>query len=284
MYRFVTWKNESGAKRITVAVTVEGPAPEAKPIYASFELSDPNRRHEDSAASRGDTGSGGSAGEGEFGDVVTTLYAYDTPAALGSRQEQTGDHPARDTVRSPDLLGPDAIPNPFAPPKTPPRFNYSTDVAGGVPGGRVIEKANDGCAGRGRTQRHMWVTVPREEPVTLSGGASASLWTQTASGQAGAGALCVQVFDVELDTGGRVKSRRLLGSTTRRLDSWPTEPGLMPVDFRFLDGGDTHVLEAGHVVGVELTVHSGSGSALAILYDHPDYATTFQFGQPDPEG
>jgi hypothetical protein len=276
VYRFVTWASpDRTQKRVTIAVTVESGDSAAKPILSSTIVADPAAQ-ERSGSSRTTAEDEGALPDGP---VFKTLFAYDTPAGAGEYRAPEGDHQVHDTEAMPDLLGPDAPTNPFDPPQAPPYFNYSTDVAGGVAGGRVIQRASKGCKGKGPEQVQQWVSLPFEEPLELTGSASASLFTQTAGGATGAAKICVELYDVELDGSAIAGKPLLLGTGEYTLEDWPSEPE--PVSFQFDYADGVLGLEAGHSIAVKVTVDAASSTDLALLYDHPYYASSFQFETPD---
>jgi hypothetical protein len=105
--------------------------------------------------------------------------------------------------------------------------------------------------------------------------------------------MCISVYDVVLKTDGTggVQSKTLVG-TTQRIEmtpptaSWYSTYNELQFDFRFLDPNATYYpMTAGHRIGVLVsasdhlnTPNSATASTdLAIMYDHPDYATSFGF-------
>jgi prepilin-type N-terminal cleavage/methylation domain-containing protein len=295
IYRFITCgdddRDETTAgrcstgknKRVTVAVTVTS-ANAPQPVVASTTMTDP-----EALPPGGQAGINPNPPQSVPNATTTTYYPYDTgpvTSAITSRQNITGDHATHATAAAtwgasfPDLMGTAAPPNPFTPPAVPPFYKYSTDVStssADYPGGVVVRRSATACSGGDSTRAHLWVTPPFESPQSVDGNAAASLWTQTVAGAASLGKICVTVYRLTLTTTGAVSGTpTTLGSVSFTLARWPSSPQLVSFPFRFLATGTTSPVASGDRIGFRVTVDASGTADLAMLYDHPDYATSFQ--------
>ena len=213
-----------------------------------------------------------------------TLFAYDTPASFTTRQDPT-DHIVRSWNDHPDLLGYDPPPL-NADGTTPPLRKYTTDLGAlvvpnddsGYPGGRVI-KQSGGCDSEGDPKKTMrWTTPPVQTATTLQGDASFTIYTQTAGGGVGLGWLCLTAWDWTIDANGKAGGTHKLKSFGCSENPWPQTPEPMTCTGRFLDATTpSYTLPAGHSLGIELTVWDQSVLDAVIIYDHPDYPSSFSW-------
>jgi hypothetical protein len=309
LYRFVTSGDDTACgtacpgsedyRRISVAVTVTAPVNAiTKPIVVSTEIGNPSDAKVTTVA-------------GTPPEVrnYKTYYPYDTPTFVSSgvfnttRVDQTASHTRRDTQIKPDLMGEDPTPDPNCTdtypncnPPTPvvvPTYKYTTDTGGSTPPayqfGAGIKKSG-ACAGGGPDKEHMWVTNTLTAPLNLTGNATADIYTMTMDGLSGPGRLCVRVYDVAAlnSSDGKVTGTPLLigNAQTTEQNPWPItfDTGETLFDFRFLDPTAVgYTVPTGHRLAVYFTTADKlldgvtATKDLAIMYDHPDYLTSFGF-------
>src|SRR4051794_19313848 len=181
VYRFITKGTSASCgttcpKRVTVGVPMNAPpGNKPNPVTASTVVVDPQDKYADETATP--PGAGG-------GPSWTTWYGTDTQASIGTRQEPSADHLAKDTKVKPDLMVVDPPPNPNEPADPPAIFHYSTDgglvgtnTPAGYPGGRILQKAG-GCTNDDKNHSEWWVTPPLSQDVTLTGNIGGTIFTQ----------------------------------------------------------------------------------------------------------
>ena len=158
--RFVTWHDDAACgaacpgardgKRITVAVSVDGPNAPEKPIVVSTVLTNTavTARAPDNPAGGSETGPPGPSGTGSGGTgVFTTLYLYDTPGMYETREPITEDHGVHDTKVKPDLAGEEPPPAPDDG-TTPPLFNYARTSRMGLGPARSSDRSTTAPQGQ----------------------------------------------------------------------------------------------------------------------------------------
>ena len=281
VYRFITKGTGASCgqvcpRRVTVVVTTEHDGAVDNKVAMTTLVTDPQ-----------DTGADDNAAPAPTTPACpcwNTLYAYDTPASFTARQDPT-DHATRQWIDHPDLLGYDPPPL-NADGTTPPLRKYTTDLGAlvvpnddtGYPGGRVI-KQSAGCDSEGDPKKSMrWTTPPVKTATTLPGDASFTIYTQTAGGGVGVGWLCLTAWDWTVDGTGKTGGPKKLKSFGCSENPWPQTPDVMTCAGRFLDAATpSYTLPVGHSLGIELTVWDASVLDAVILYDHPDYPSSFSW-------
>lgn len=299
IWRFVTKPAAGGCanvcpKRVTVAVTVTSPGGPREPTVASTLVADPQDKSVDeNAATPPQTG----------GPSWLTYFPSDTPAGNVTRVEPSSSHAVHRTHLFPDLLFKEAPPNPNDPNPPGPLYRWSVGrvashdlwTTAQWPGGRTIDESAGGD-GKGEDDSHWWVTPAFTTPVTLTGNVGGSIWAMPGGGLAGAGQLTITVYDVRIDATGKIDDEVKLNATQVRvmsaLESWPEEPG-QPVEprlvssfapYRFLASNVlSYEIGAGRRIGIKLSVEDDSVEDMVILYDHPDYASSFQIETTAPQ-
>jgi prepilin-type N-terminal cleavage/methylation domain-containing protein len=309
LYRYVTWRDETcplslceGAqdtKRVIVAITLDGIATSSPPapVWVSTIVVDPETAPPGSQAPPG----GGPSG----GDPVTadSFYLYDTPCGAGTRQTQTGAHPTRNTAATgtiasessicehsdpdhqPDLMGGSAPPGN----SDTPVYEYSSDLTGDYLGGLAMMNAGTSCArsypaedadepaGPSKWSVHAWSTGPMPAIYQLDGQVTLSLFTSTLGGTAGNGRLCATLVDRAV--AGEVPTDRVIGSAVYDLPTWPDSVRRITFTFN-LDQPDA--IPAGNRLVLSLHLRGESAHDVAILYDHPLYASMLEVATPTP--
>jgi prepilin-type N-terminal cleavage/methylation domain-containing protein len=281
VYRFITQGTGAACgqvcpRRVTVVVTTERDGVVDGKAAITTLVTDPQDTGADDAATPAPTP--------PACPCWNTLYAYDTPAKFISRQDPT-DHIVRQWNDHPDLLGYDAPPL-NGDGTTPPLRKYTTDLGAlvvpnddtGYPGGRVI-KQSPGCDSEGDPKKTMrWTTPPVQTATTLQGDASFTIYTQTAGGGPGLGWLCLTAWDWTIDANGKAGGAKKLKSFGCSENPWPQTVDVMTCGGRFLDAATpSYTLPVGHALGIELTVWDQSVLDAVILYDHPDYPSSFSW-------
>ncbi len=199
-------------KRVTVVVEMSGLHNNLKPIWVSSIVSNPEDGPVGSASgpvteclnSNGDLVQCVNSVE----DKVNALFPTDTPAtSSNTRQPITASHATHPTVATvtglectastttgcpkPDLLE-DVPPQVTTP--LPQLFKYSTDVAGGYPGGRALRR-DASCSSTPTTSDNtkgaFWATPALSAPKTLNGKGGLSLYSQTIDGLTAGATVCV---------------------------------------------------------------------------------------------
>ena len=281
VYRFIT-KDPSGAdcvqvcpRRVTVVVTIERAGAIVSSVTTSTLVVDPQ-----------DVG----ADEHATPTPITpqcpcwnTLYAYDTPASFIERQTPAADHDMRVRHDFPDLLGKDPPPS-NADGSDPSLFRYTADLGAlipngtaGYPGGAVV-KQSGGCDNDdndAKTQR--WTTAPVQTDTVLTGDATFTLYAQTAGGAAGVLRLCVTAYSWTISGAGKQGAKQKKGSFDCGAVAWVEGPDSVTCSGRFLPAGATYTLTAGRSLGFEVTVEDDSDFDGVLLYDHPEYPSSFMF-------
>jgi prepilin-type N-terminal cleavage/methylation domain-containing protein len=310
VYRYVTWRDEScpfalcpgneNTKRVTVAVVLD-PDPNSgerrKPMWFSTIVADPNAAPPGTLAPPG----GGPSG----GEPVTaqSFFLYDTPCGQDTRHEPSGAHATHDTAstgasaqdsstceqsdaaKQPDLMGETAPPGD----KWTPLYKYSTDVTGGYDGGLTLLHRGSTCAasypaadassdtGVGKWSVHAWSTTKLEEPFTLGGLATMSLFTTTVNGVPAAGRVCVTLIDRATTDG--VPTDRVLGTGVYDLSTWPTDVRRISFSFHL---SQQETVPTDHRLVMALQLRGESGADVSLLYDHPLYPSLLEVSTTTP--
>ena len=312
---FVTWVNDpvcaealcggtADYKRVTVAVTVEGPTGPDKPILLSSFVADPDAKPAGSVldgtqnplTSPSTTCLSSSGARVEcskgFSGIAKTWFLYDTPAPDGVRQPIEGDHRTHPTVAPsgpcgadgtggcpvPDLMG-DAPPP--APDPLPPLFRYSSEQAAtDYAGGRVLRldvSCEETRSPDDNAKGELWVTAPLPEPTTLTGDGGLSLHTKAIGAEPAQVTLCTAFYDVPASLGNLVKSPPTeIGRAGYGLDRWPASPSIVAFLFDFRGALAPVTVPADHRIGMRIWVAGASGDDIAVLYDHPSHPSSVQ--------
>jgi prepilin-type N-terminal cleavage/methylation domain-containing protein len=309
VYRFVTWRDEKcpnllcdggqNTKRLTVAVAVDptGGSEARAPAWLSTVVVDP-----DAAPPGTQAPPGGGPGSGEP-VTAQSFYLYDTPCGASQRQDQTGNHPTRDTAsagtspsetsvcenpdpgRQPDLMAATSPPGDSA----TPLFAYSSDLEGDYPGGLAMRHAGTECrssypaaaaadpSAAGKWTVHAWSTGKLTQTFHLNGLATLSLFTVSLGGTSGPRKLCATLIDREVTSG--MPTDRTLGSAVYDLSSWPVT--IRRITFSFNLPQETDVL-ANHRLMLALQLRGESGGDVALIYDHPLYPSLLEVATSTP--
>ena len=282
VYRYVTSSRDTlcGAdcpvggidhKRVTVAVTVNGPnAPKAAIVISTIVI-DPTATPANPTQNANPVSSTGGSSIGSA--TGTTYYLTDTPAG-STYAAPSSNHATNDTVTAtgvPDQLRTSAPDPPVSGSPTP--QSYSTELSPGNDGGLGIE-GSSGCAETSRQKAHMWVSpvLSASSDVTATGNAAFSLPTANIDHDEDMGGrLCIGVYSVTLDGSSRVNSSSLLGSYAYALPQWPAATELVSVPFRYLATGASALVTAGRRLAVRLSSDSADGEGIVLVYDHPSF-------------
>jgi hypothetical protein len=238
------------------------------------------------------------------------FYLYDTStlntstgADVTTRQPITGDHATHKTIapvqgllctllglllsgcENPNLMGADAPPT-----STPvaPIFRYSTDVTGDLYSGGQILKKDVGCSsspswstGTQENRGAFFTTPALASNLTLNGSGGATLYMQSATGVAADVTVCLGVYLAPVSVLGLVNTPPVqLGVLALADVAVPTVP--TPVSFNFsgafgTSGGQasTYTFLAGKRIGIRVWIAASAGD-VALLYDHPEFASVVQ--------
>lgn len=287
VYRYVTGAHDglcgsacpagtTDYKRVTVAVTINGPnAPKAAIVASTFVI-DPSASPANTSVNVNPVQSTGGASIG--GATGTTYYLSDTATGV-AYSAPSSNHAAWDTVTVSGV--PDQLrTTPPAASAASTAYSYSSDFPPSSDGGIGLE-ASAGCAGGTRTNAHRWATpvLNAGSAVTATGNAALTIPTSLLPAQQAAGSpakLCIRVYSVTLNGSFQVSASTLLGSFAYQLASWPKTTDLIAFPFRYLPTGNTASVAAGRRLLVELTADSAQSQGLAIVYDHPNYPASVQ--------
>ncbi|WP_320671747.1 prepilin-type N-terminal cleavage/methylation domain-containing protein [Patulibacter defluvii] len=298
------------AKRITVAVTVEGRDRARRgPVWLSTLVADPNaapagfvadgvRNPVEDPETRclPDDGPAVPCTRSIGGASAASWFLYDTPAPRGAWEPTAGDHDTHPTVAPfgvcsgltaalaagcpvPDLLGPEPTPaDPTAPADPGPLPDRSRDQPGSAGSGGRILRRDVACsasptADNRRGQR--WVSPLLEEDAVLTGRGGITLYGRTAGGVPAAVTVCVRFSAVPGSIVNLVeRPPRPLGTISYALAAWPGVT--TPVSFGFDLAGDDLRIPAGQRLGVQLWVAGSSADDLLVAYDHPTVPSSLQ--------
>jgi type II secretory pathway pseudopilin PulG len=314
LYSFVTWVRDtrcgSGCpasqnyKRVTVAVVLDAGAAGGRvtqPVYVSSLVADPravpagkvvngnlNPLADPSIQCRDASNNVVSCTQSVGTQTINQWYLTDTPATA-TYTAPGSDHPVHPTVAPsgtcssstttgcpvPDLLSSSPPPSSTPP---PPLHRYATDVAGSIPGGRVLARdvscsvtptATDNAKG------HMWMTAPLAADKKLTGSGGMTLSSQTAGAATASVTLCLGIYSAGSIANLVQTPPVRLGVVAYTMAEWPSETTPVSFSFDFLTSGTTTVL-AGQRIGVRLWVAGTSGADIAAIYDHPASASVVQ--------
>jgi len=309
IYRYVTWRDESclpllcdgtqNTKRLTVAVAIDptGGSSARAPIWSSTVVVDPDAAPPGSQAPpRGGPGAG---------DPVTaqSFYLYDTPCGQGQRQPVTASHDTHDTASA----GPSAAdnstcdnPDPAHQPDlmgaTAPSddgqsslFEYSSDLTGDYPGGLALRHKGVECRSSyspadatnpdaaGKWSVHAWSTAGLPKLFHLSRLVTLSLFTVSLGGATGTGKLCATLIDRQVTAG--VPTDRVLGTGIYDLSTWPTTIRRLTFSFNLPQAED---VQQDHRLVLALQLRGESDNDVALVYDHPLYASLLEVATTTP--
>jgi len=310
LFGYVTWRNEScpfslcpgdeNTKRLTVGVTLDSDPTSGerrRPMWFSTIVADPD------AAPPGTTAPPGGGPSGGEPVTAQSFFLYDTPCGEDTRQHQDGAHAAHDTAsagasaednstceqpdatKQPDLMGETAPPGD----KYTPLYEYSNDVAGGYDGGLTMLHRGSTCAAsyssadasndsvESKWSVHAWSTTKFEQPFTLGGLVTVSLFTTTVGSVPAGGRVCVAVIDRETTAG--IPTDRVLGTGIYDLSSWPTDVRRISFSFRL---AQQETVPTDHRLVMALDVRGDSGADISFLYDHPLYPSLLEVATSTP--
>jgi len=309
VYRYVTWRNENcpfalcdgtqNTKRLTVAISLdaESTGERRSPLWFSTVVADPN-----AAPPGAQAPPGGGPGSG---DPVTaeSFFLFDTPCGQSSRQQPSADHSTHDTAsvggsaaddstcenpdstKQPDLMGAPAPPGD----DTTPVYKYSTDLSGGYDGGLTMLHRGTSCASSysstdasndqavSKWTVHAWSTQAFNQPFTLRGLVTASLFTTVVGGVQAGGRVCATVIDRQTTSG--VPTDRVLGTGIYDLSSWPTDVRRLTFSFNL---SQEETVPAGDRLVLALQLRGESGADISILYDHPLFPSLLEVATTTP--
>jgi prepilin-type N-terminal cleavage/methylation domain-containing protein len=291
------------ARRITVAVTIEGDGPERRPLVVSVLVTDPsaapaglvadgsrNPLEDPTISCAGASGAVAPCVTPVASGSGTTWFLYDTPAREGSWAPVTGDHPTDRTVAplglcllpdvtgcpGPDLMGDEPTP---AADVLPPLLDRSTDVPGSAgTGGRVLERDDvecDGAPSADNATSQRWVTPPLQADTRPTGQGGMTLYSRTTSGSEARVTVCVQLSVAP----GPVREllglpTTILGTASYTLAAWPAV--MTPVSFAFAIPGQIATVAAGTRISARVWLAASSRSDVVLAYDHPAVQSSLQ--------
>jgi Tfp pilus assembly protein PilV len=314
VYDYVTWATDGGCgsgcpasanyKRISVAVTIDGPGrpssfilvssfmvdPDAKPSGAITNgtqnpLTDPTTKCQNPQGQLVDCTNGIGTG------TANTWFLYDTPATSSARAAITGDHATHRTVAPvgtcsggnttgcpvPDLMGTTAPPT--ATP-TPTLYKYSNEQSGTYTGGRVLRRDVDCSATPSATDNskgELWVTNPLTAAKTLTGVGGMIIHTQTLGGASANVTFCAAFYDVPGSITNLVASPPTkLGAVSYTPAQWPQSLDQISFVFDFLGATSSVKVASGRRIGVRIWATATSDADIAVAYDHPSYPAQVQ--------
>lgn len=315
LFAFVTWITDarcgSGCpagqnyKRITVAATLDSGGAPVKPVYVASIVADPHALPAgkivngnanplaDPTITCRDAGGNPVSCTASVGSTNVNQWYLSDAAATAGYAPPIASHATHRTVAPvgtctvsdasgcpvPDLLSPSAPPS-AAPDPEPALLDYSSEqVALAHPGGRVLTR-DVACSSTPSTTDNakggMWVTAPLSSATSLTGMGGMTLHSQTVAGAPAGVTLCLAIYDV----GGSIVNLvanppTRLGVVAYTVAQWPTQPTPISFSFDFLTGGTISVA-SGRRIGARLWVADTSAADLALLYDHPSYASVLQ--------
>ena len=308
VHRFVTWardpacaagavapslcQNERNYKRVTIVVRVRGNKNDLKAIWFSTISADPKDGTVDSETGPvteclSDDGSGLEECANSASEAPTSFYLHDTPATFDARQSISGSHESHPTVAC--LPGvtvgcplPDLMADERPPAAETQLHKYSTEVSGGYTAGRALRRDVD-CTGTptdsDNTKGAFWATSPRAADVTLTGNGALSLHSHTLGGVSASAEICIAVYVMggDLGTLGTTAPTEI-GRSSYSLASWPRTPANVAFSFSFSE--ESRTVAAGQRIGVRIWISGSAEADLALLYDHPTYASYVQLNEP----
>jgi Tfp pilus assembly protein PilV len=232
-----------------------------------------------------------------------------------TRQPILGDHPTHQTIaqvssgllgvlcnvlnlgllnftgcQNPNLMDSTPPPTPAAPNPLPSVYKYSTDVTGDTYAGGQILKQDVSCSstpswatGTNENRGDFWVTPPLASNTTLNGSGGATLYMQSATGVNVTVTICLGIYVAPQTILGLVNTPPVkLGVVALANVTVPTVP--TPVSFNFngafgLSGGqpNTYAFVANKRIGIRVWIAtSASAGDVALVYDHPQFASVVQ--------
>ena len=124
---------------------------------------------------------------------------------------------------------------------------------------------------------HAWSTKQFDQPFTLRGLVSVSLFTTTVGGVSASGRLCATLIDRQTTDG--VPTDRLLGTGEYDLSTWPRDVRRLTFSFRL---AQEETVPAGHRLVMALHLRGESGADISIIYDHPLYPSLLEVATSTP--
>lgn len=291
------------ARRITVAVTVEGGAARRGPFVMSTLVTDPTAapaglvvdgtrnplRDPTIACATPDGGTVPCAAPVPTGSG-TSWFLYDTPASRTAWAAVTEDHPTDRTVAPavlcvlplladcpvPDLMGDEPTP---APAVLPPLLDRSSDLPGSSgSGGRVLRRDDvecDGAPSADNATSQRWVTPPLPQATTPTGQGGLTLYSRTTTGTEARVTVCVRLSIAP----GPVRELlgvpgTVLGTASYTLAAWPAVT--TPVSFGFALPGSLATVAAGSRISARVWLAASSRADVVLAYDHPTVQSSLQ--------
>ena len=302
-------------KRLTVEVTVNTPAGShpMPPVISYTFIADPNAHSNavtngvqnplDSPSTTCTNASGqqGDCSAGLANGTANNWFLHDYPASGASPAPPNANHVVHATVAptgtctqgatsgagvagcpQPDLMDTNTPSSPSSPSCTGPSHlcNYSTDLGtSGFDGGRILQPDTT-CSGTPTStvngKGELWVTAPLTSSMTLTGYGGLVLYTESVAAATPSVTMCVAVYDVPNSIVNLPSSPATeLGAAAYSPPSWPTTATLEAFDFQFLSSG-TVTVASGHRLGLRVWLSSASTGNVAVIYDHPSYASQVQ--------
>jgi type II secretory pathway pseudopilin PulG len=299
-------------KEIVVAVKLDTPGNQAGErgyVEVASDFVDPT----DSALDDPIPGANGVVSGQQF-------YLSDTPCASSgstARQDIVADHPLHNTLgtcasglQTESTLGaPDALllgvpPDPdYADDSNPPLYDYADnfyleptpDTDKGV---QILRDDTTGChftpAGttHPEAQVHRWVTDPMSSAFKMVEKVTLEFYTRTLNDAAYNGQLCVFLFKRHEVGAPPVATDTRLTNKSGGADHWIYNPGgtgwwrnaWEKVRLTMTFNGSPYTIPVGDRLGIALSVERGNttGDALAIMYDHPKFATRIEVDTNTP--
>jgi type II secretory pathway pseudopilin PulG len=254
--------------------------------------------------------------------VVTgqQFYLSDTPCAASgttARQDIVGDHPLHNTRGTcasgphtgPTLGAPDALllgvpPDPdYLDDSNPPLYDYADDfylepTPDTDKGVQILRDDTAGChftpvgTTHPEAQVHRWVTDPMSAEFKMVEKVTLEFYTRTLNDASYNGQLCVFLFKRHEVGTPPVATDTQLTDKSKGTPYWIYNPGgtgwwrgaWEKVRLTMTFSGSPYTIPAGDRLGIALSVERGNttGEALAIMYDHPKFATRIEVDTNTP--
>jgi hypothetical protein len=124
---------------------------------------------------------------------------------------------------------------------------------------------------------HAWSTAGLPKLFHLSRLVTLSLFTVSLGGATGAGKLCATLIDRQVTAG--VPTDRVLGTGIYDLSTWPTTIRRLTFSFNLPQAED---VQQDHRLVLALQLRGESDNDVALIYDHPLYASLLEVATTTP--
>lgn len=299
IYRYVSWRREScpncdtngqNSKRVTVALAPDAPgngAGPSKPIWLTTVVTDPRAVPPGKTAPTANPGSGPAVSAQPF-----FLHDVNCKVGYGAGDQliqKPKTHPTHNTSQSGTTCANDDSPDAMS--NVAPRTdiavleNYSSDLARTAPtGGLVLKPFDSACptsytstdASTRKWSIHTWATpsfAAGFKTPTTGARTALSFWTQTVNGASGGATMCLSLRS-------SASSSTVLASTTYTQANWPREP----TELSFAFDHAAFTVPQNERLYMTVSIKSDSSNDIALLYDHPSYASFLTVATTTPLG